>query len=212
MNVGMLPETWSFVTRFGEAQIVLPLALAPMLPRGQGGQTRALAMRWLAWLGLAVLITTATKVAFIGWGIGSALVDFTGISGHTMFAAAVYPVLLSALAGAGGSGMRNAGIAVGCAIAFLVGVSRVVLGAHSVSEVVAGWLLGGAVAAAVLVRGAPFASRAGALLPVLVALWLSWMPAAAPASNTHSLVTQLALALSGHDRPHTRSDLWGVAR
>ena len=42
--------------------------------------------------------TTASKVAFIGWGLGLSALDFTGISGHAMIASAVYPLLLGTLA------------------------------------------------------------------------------------------------------------------
>lgn len=53
---------------------------------------------WLVGLGLASLATTASKVAFMGWGIGLPEIDFTGISGHTMLAMAVYPLLFATLA------------------------------------------------------------------------------------------------------------------
>jgi membrane-associated phospholipid phosphatase len=201
---------WAFISRFGEAQIVLPLALVAMLARVRSPDTRSAALRWLAWLALAILVTTATKVAFIGWGLGSARLDFTGISGHTMFATAIYPVLLSRILG------RRRGVdfggALGCALAFLIGWSRLELGVHSVSEVLAGWLIGGAVCVGVLARGVPLASRVGAMLPVVTALWLSLMPVTAPASNTHSMVTRLALTLSGHAQPYTREALRGVQR
>ena len=43
----------------------------------------------------AALITTVTKVAFIGYEVGYAPLDYTGISGHAMFAAAVLPVSIA---------------------------------------------------------------------------------------------------------------------
>ena len=198
---------WGFITRLGEAQIVLPLALASVLACMRAPDARPAAMRWLAGVCLAVLVTTATKVAFIGWGLGSAELDFTGISGHTMLSTAIYPVLLSRWTGRGV--LSRMGVVVGCMLAFAIGWSRVELGAHSVSEVVAGWLVGGVVSAGVLARGSALATRVGAALPVFVALWLTLMPATAPASNTHSIVTRLALKLSGHERPFTRGAMLG---
>jgi len=44
-------------------------------------------------------------------------------------------------------------------------------------------------------------------LPVGVAAWLAIIPAHAPASTTHDMVTRLALKLSGRDTPHTRAEL-----
>jgi membrane-associated phospholipid phosphatase len=196
---------WNLITRLGAAQIVLPLALATALTRVRSPGARPLALRWLILLSLAVLVTTASKVAFIGWGFGSAELNFTGVSGHTMLAAAVYPLLLPALTCTAPKTVRYCAFALGCAIAFLVGISRVVLGAHSVSEIVAGWLVGGAVCAGVLARGTPMAAPFDARLPVVVALWLSFMAAAAPPLNTHSIVTRLALELSGRAHPYTRS-------
>src|SRR4051794_29091837 len=94
------PATWYFwhsVTRLGEAQVVAPLTLLMGLSHARSLELRADALRWIALLGVAVLLTTVSKVAFIGWGIGSAALNFTGISGHTMFAAAIYPPLISAI-------------------------------------------------------------------------------------------------------------------
>jgi hypothetical protein len=89
---------WYLFTRLGEVQILLPAALLAMLVLSRRADTRPLATLWLGLLTLGALLTTASKIAFIGWGIGSAALDFTGISGHTMFAASVYPLLLGTLA------------------------------------------------------------------------------------------------------------------
>ena len=110
------PAFWHPLTRLGEAQLLLPALLlaAVWLARSPGGGR--LAGWWLATTGAAALLTTATKVAFIGYGVGYAPLDFTGISGHAMFAAAVLPplVLLAGstglAAGVGGAaGVRGAG-------------------------------------------------------------------------------------------------------
>jgi hypothetical protein len=45
------------------------------------------------------------------------------------------------------------------------------------------------------------------LIPAGVALWLVVTPAHAPPSQTHSIVTQLSLKLSGHATPYTRADM-----
>lgn len=83
---------WHVLTRLGEAQILLPLALLAGLALMRTAQARPQAVRWLSLLLAAAFVTTLSKVAFIGWGIGWRAFDFTGVSGHAMFAAAVYPV------------------------------------------------------------------------------------------------------------------------
>lgn len=158
-------------------------------------------------LGLATLLTTASKVAFIGWGVGWPALNFTGISGHAMFAAAVYPLLLGTLSSRAGPTGRRLAVIAGSLLALLVGVSRMVIGAHSGSEVLAGLLLGRAASAAALALIRLPADLISPLIPAAVALWLALTPAHAPPSQTHSMVTQLSLKLSGHATPYTRADM-----
>jgi membrane-associated phospholipid phosphatase len=214
------PQTlaaWQLFTRLGEMQLLLPAAAAVLLLMlSQPGQ-RSRALHWLARLSAAALLTTATKLAFIGWGIGSAALDFTGISGHALFASATHPLLLAALVSAVWSGRTpkawsNAwrlGALAGMALGGAVAVSRVVVDAHSVSEAVAGVLVGGWVGLLVL-RMQPLPAAPVRWLAPLVALWLVAAPLVAPASQSHALVTRLALALSGQSRPYTRDMLRAV--
>lgn len=198
---------WHLVTRLGEAQVALPLALLLAASRARNQEARPAAFRWIALLAMAMLVTAASKVAFIGWGIGSATLNFTGISGHTMFAAAIYPPLIWAIANGTTARARRLAIAAGAVVALLVGVSRVVLGAHSFSEVLAGWFAGGLVALGMLDAGIPVPARLGVTMLAVAALWMTLMPAAVPTFDTHSLVTRVALQLSGHQRPYTRRAL-----
>ena len=205
---------WHLLTRLGEAQILLPAALLTLFALCRRAESRPLLGWWAAGLAGAVLMTTVSKVAFIGWGLGWPAMNFTGISGHAMFAAAVYPLLLGALANGAptvsprlSSSMRHGALACGGLLALLVGVSRVVVGAHSSSEVVAGLLLGGCVSAGALAWQRVPAQRISPLVPAAALLWLALAPTHAPASNSHASVTQLALALSGHSRPFTRGDM-----
>lgn len=198
---------WHLVTRLGEAQILLPAAALAILALVDQRQGRPLARRWLVTLVAAAVLTTASKVAFIGWGIGWAALDFTGISGHAMFAAAVYPLLLGTLAPARPRFVPGLAIAAGAALALLVGVSRVTVQAHSWSEVAAGLTLGGAVGMVSLMRGSLTDFRVRLWVPLASAAWLLVMPIQAPASTTHALVTQVALALSGRPNPYTRDEL-----
>src|SRR5476651_1130096 len=102
---------WVAVTRMGEAQILLPAFVAGALwlafarPAGARGRVadgnahahdhpaRGAALRWVAGIFATTFVTTASKVAFLGFGIGIAALDFTGFSGHSMYATAILPVL-----------------------------------------------------------------------------------------------------------------------
>jgi len=209
---------WFAITRLGESEILLPafmagalwLALAhPALARGAawGGDARAHpvrteAWRWLAGIVAGTAITTVSKIAFLGFGIGSAALDFTGFSGHSMYSMAVLPVLFAIVFGRGGA-------FTGTALALLVMVSRVMTGAHSWSEALSGALIGAGIAGwtlALYLRH-PSAVRAPWWLPVALAAWLVFVPWRAPPSHTHQLVVALSLKLSGRTQPYTRHEL-----
>lgn len=195
---------WTLITRLGEAQLLLPLMLLAVLwLLLQRGPARA-ALGWLAATVLAAGLTTASKVAFIGYGWGLPALDFTGFSGHAMFAAAIWPPLLRLAAAAWWPAQPRRGVLAGGALAVLVAVSRVQVGAHSWSEVLAGLALGGAASAAALSAGhwprLALTRLAPLALAGLLVLGVAW----APASRTHDWVTRLALASSGRSVPFQR--------
>lgn len=196
---------WHLLTRLGEGQILLPAALLAALMLLRRPEGRPLVAWWMTLLGAGALVTTASKIAFIGWGIGWPELNFTGVSGHAMFASAVYPLLLGTLASSAPRWGEHLAIVAGCALALLIGASRVMVGAHSVSEVLAGLLVGGMVSAAALALARMPRAPIGPVIPAVVALWLTLMPIHAPASRTHSVVTKVSLMLSGHQTPYTRS-------
>lgn len=86
------------------------------------------------------------------------LADATSLSfpsGHAMGTMIVYPLVGFLLVRAA---QRRIGLAAGVALALLIGATRVLLGVHWLSDVIGGWLLGGAwacVTLALLVRGEP---------------------------------------------------------
>ena len=198
---------WTLITRLGEAQILLP-ALAGVLAWFVWRlKASPVAATWLACIGLATLLTTVTKVAFLGWGVGYAPLNFTGVSGHAMFAAAVLPVLCATVASTAAPRWRPLAVVGGLALAALIAWSRVKVGAHSPAEAVAGWAVGSAASALALGMAAAPRSHAPKALLVGLAVWMVVTPASAPRSRTHDWVTQLSLALSGRDQPYTRQML-----
>jgi len=203
----MTPEFHSFwhtVTRLGEAQILLPALAVVLVWFALRPQSRPVAAVWLGCIGLAALLTTVTKVAFIGWEVGYAPLDFTGISGHSMFAAAVLPVLAGTAASAASPRIKLLALIASYGFAALIAVSRVTTGAHSVSEAIAGFLIGSiASLLALRLATAPRTQAPKALLAGLLA-WMVLTPAGAPPSRTHDWVTHLSVTLSGREQPYTR--------
>ena len=158
-------------------------------------------------LSLAVTATVITKLAFFGWGIGVALFDFTGISGHTLLSMAVLPVLFTLLQKQNQKRLKLAGTFFGLLIGTVVSASRVVIGVHSISEVVIAWLLGVAVVAMTLnTLQLPFQRRRFVFLAPLVLL-LAFSTPTSSYMPTHDWEVKIALLLSGRDKPYTRRDL-----
>ena len=204
-------DYWSLVSRFGAASVLLPAFAVAVCALWWARQHAALRV-WLPTLALAVVVTLASKLLFFGWGIGSARLDFTGVSGHAVLAASILPVLGNGLLLGAGRRVRFAGAVLGLLLAVVVGVSRVALSAHSWSEVVAAWLLGGAVSALTLPALRPgvvrphWPVRAAPLL-----LLLALAPGGATYLPTHAWEVDLSLWLSGRARPYTREQLRSAA-
>lgn len=198
---------WHLLTRLGEFQILLPATLLVMAPLVRRAGTRPLAFGWIGALALATLLTVASKLAFMGWGIGSAPFNFTGISGHAMFAAAIYPLTLGILASKLPPLVQHAAVGMGFCLAAMVAVSRVVVGVHSESEVLAGWLLGGAASVCTIVQATLARDVMGPVIPLLVLSWFLISPVHAPQLQTHTWVTRVSLALSGKPKPYTRTEM-----
>ncbi|MGF6608006.1 hypothetical protein OKW45_002906 [Paraburkholderia sp. WSM4175] len=201
---------WYSITSLGGAGLTLPLALAIALWLAVGYSWR-LAGCWLALLGTAIGVVTVTKLAFLGWGVGVRELDFTGVSGHSMLSTAVYPVALFLMLLPARRAVRLLGVLGGLAAGLAVGLSRVVLSAHSPSEAATGCLVG-ALAALVFVRIA-WDAEPGRLsaLPVAVSLMVLAILMHGVHVPTQRWVTHIALKVSGHDRPFIRA-IWRSPR
>jgi membrane-associated phospholipid phosphatase len=152
----------------------------------------------------------ASKLAFIVWGVGIRSLDFTGVSGHAARAMAVVPIIFLLGLRQAAPRARVAGVMIGVLLAMLVAISRLALHAHSVSEVVAGCMLGGAAGA--LFIGTYDQSRLaapGRLVVVLSVLACIAATALKPAPTQRWMIAS-ALYLAGHDRPYIRHT-WKMA-
>ncbi|MBN3757574.1 phosphatase PAP2 family protein [Paraburkholderia sp. Tr-20389] len=196
---------WYLITNFGGAGLTLPLAFAIALWLAVGYSWR-LAAGWLFLLGVAVALVTATKIAFLGWGIGVRVWDFTGLSGHAMFATAVFPVAAFLVLLSAPPAVRIAGVVLALLGGAAVGLSRVIIEAHSPSEAITGCIVG-ALAALVFVRIAWNATPPGRLpvAPVVLSLMILMLGLHKLHLPTQRWVTHIALKVSGHDRPYVRA-------
>jgi len=201
---------WYSITSLGGAGMTLPLAFAIALWLALG-YTWRMAAGWLLLLGTAIGVVTVTKLAFLGWGVGVRELDFTGVSGHAMLSTAVYPVALFLMLLPTRTVPRLLGVALGLVAGIAVGLSRVVLSAHSPSEAVTGCLVG-AFAALIFVRMA-WNAEPGRLsaLGVTASLMVLAVLMHGVHVPTHRWVTHIALKVSGHERPFIRAK-WKAVR
>jgi membrane-associated phospholipid phosphatase len=133
---------WLAISNLGDAALMLPLAIVctAWLTRSLTGARVA-----FVWSGLligAMTVVGLSKILYAGSGLQIEAIRFRMISGHTMLASAVWPVLLVLTFQDGSANRHRAALWSGIAIATLIGVSRVRDEAHSVSEVIAGGTLG----------------------------------------------------------------------
>ncbi|VTU16676.1 PAP2 superfamily protein [Variovorax sp. PBL-H6] len=203
-----LPDDfWYSITWFGDSGFLLPVAAWIAVWLGVRTATRPIAWRWLALFGAAGALVAASKIAFMGWGIGSAMLNFTGISGHTMLSASIWPVAFWLVAAHWQPRVRAAAAALGWAFAALIGLSRLAIYAHSKSEVAAGFLLGAAVSGFFLWRQNHRPPRLHwVLLLISIVSPLLFLRPGTPAP-THDALGVIAVRLAGTDRPFTRDDL-----
>ena len=200
--------TWRTLTWLGDSTLLLPAAAAVGLALVFTRGWFRLALRWAVAFGSTGFLVLATKVAFVGWGIGSASADFTGISGHSALAAGFWPVLGWLAVDRRSAPLRGCAIGLGVALALAVGYSRLTLSAHSTSEVITGLALG-LLASAWFLRTALRRPRPGfSLAPLAIGMTLALIALlhGRPAPTT-PLIEKLVVRALGISQPFTRHDL-----
>ena len=136
--------TWHSLTWFGDSNLLLPAGAALALAIFASANTREFTLRWIFAFGLTGSVVLVSKVAFLGWGWGSESLDFTGFSGHTALSACFWPVLAWFTCARCRPGVRKLTIGMAYLLAMGIAISRLMLEAHSTSEVVSGGLVGSA--------------------------------------------------------------------
>jgi membrane-associated phospholipid phosphatase len=154
-----------------------------------------------------VALVIVTKALFIGWGVGDRTLDFTGISGHAMLSAAIFPTAVYLVLHRRSLRARWAGAVAAALIALAVATSRVLLNAHSISEVVSGVGLGFLISAVFLLlsRRLPDPHLRGRVLLIVfgllvVLLYGQRLP-------TQHWIREAALSVAGRERPFIR-EVW----
>ena len=195
---------WWHITSLGGLFVCGLVALAALVLLGLARRWQ-LAAWWSALFAGAMLLVIGTKVGFIGWGIGSQEFDFTGFSGHAARAASVFPVAFYLMFHSESRRLQNAGVLFAVACALLITYSRVVVGAHSVSEAASGFALGLLVAAAFIA----LARRAGDFRPSAIvvggAIAILTLAPRGEFVQSESFMVPLAIYLSGNDHPYMRT-------
>jgi membrane-associated phospholipid phosphatase len=197
--------SWMTITRLAGITVTAPVALAIAALLTLEGERR-LALLWCLLFAAGLSLVVLTKMAFIGWGIGIRPLDFTGASGHAMRAMALAPVILYLVLQRAPRHVRTTGVLAGYAFGVIIGISRIVLHAHSASEVVAGWLLGVVVSlgficiAGSLQKPVFNAARIAAGMAALFLVAVYGQPISA-----QSWLTKATLYISGHDKPFVRA-------
>lgn len=161
---------------------------------------------WCLLIGMGMVIVVVSKIVFLSWDWGICSLDFTGFSGHATRAMAIAPVFLYLALNHASRARQRTAVLLGVAFGLVIGVSRLALHVHSISEVVSGWMLGGSIAFLFIWSGNNLQNfelkKYAAMIGVLM---LSVLPAPG-AGATQKVLVDVSLFLSGHETTFSRQD------
>lgn len=200
------PTIWHNLTSAGDSAVLLPLIAWISVWLIVPAQTRRDGWRWLLAVAVCGGVVTLSKLLFMAWDVGLPGLDYTGYSGHSALSALVWPSVAALLARRGGLTVQLAAIGVGVVLALGIAVSRIVLKAHSASEVLLGFTLGLTIAGW-LVLARPVAQRASPRAIALLAgvsllLVLTFYGRVFPSQH---YLKQIALTISGREQVFRRA-------
>ncbi len=200
---------WRTLTYFGDSILLIPTAVIIALILPWKSDNRRTVWYWLLAFGLAGLLVSLSKILFLGFGIGSARFNFTGFSGHSAMSATLWPVMLWLVSGRWPNPLRLLAIGVGYFIPLMVGFSRLVIHAHSASEVATGLLLGFTLSSAFLLsqrrtalKGFSWPQVGAAFLVPLLLMGHGRI------ATTQQFLERFSADLAGLEKPFTRADLF----
>jgi membrane-associated phospholipid phosphatase len=154
-----------YLTDFADQAVILPLVLATAVALAMQGWRRG-AVIWLFVVAVTFVTMVVLKVMFLACTPLFGPIDVHSPSGHVAAATVVSGGLAAML-----SGRRVSILPAALLAAIVIGISRLVLGMHSLPEVILGALVGLAGAAALLrLAGAPPRLDIAPLVAVVVAV------------------------------------------
>jgi membrane-associated phospholipid phosphatase len=152
-----------FLTNFADQAVILPVVFAIAIVLAMQGWRRG-ALVWLGVVFITFGLMLVLKLGFLACAPLTGPIDIHSPSGHVAAATVVCGGLAALL-----TRRRTSILPVAMLAAVVIGVSRLVLGMHSLPEVVLGGLVGLAGATALLALAGPTpALRPGRLLAVVV--------------------------------------------
>lgn len=98
---------WQLISFFGDSTVLLPSAAALFIVLMLRKTSRLLAWQWSLLFGITGAIVCASKLAFMGWGLGIRELDYTGFSGHSALSAAFWPIFLWLLSARFSAGLQK---------------------------------------------------------------------------------------------------------
>ncbi|MDZ7277940.1 phosphatase PAP2 family protein [Pantoea eucrina] len=201
--------SWKTLTYFGDSMLLIPTAVIIALVLPWKSDNRRSVWYWLLAFGLAGLLVSISKILFLGFGIGSARFNFTGFSGHSAMSATLWPVMMWLVSGRFSAAWRTVTIGIGYLIPLLVGLSRLVIHAHSLSEVLAGLALGFTLSSAFLITQRHTALKGFSLGQISLALLLPLLLLThGRVATTQQFLERFSANLAGLEKPFTRADLY----
>lgn len=203
--------SWHIVhilTYFGDSMLLIPTAIIMAILITWKNSDRRAVLYWALAFCAAGAIVSLSKIAFMGFGLGSVRYNFTGFSGHSAMSATLWPVMLWLLSGRFSATARGFAVSIGYLIPLMVGASRLVLNYHSTSEVVAGLILGFTLSTAFLVsqRRAELKGFSTAQLCIALILPLLLLGHGRIAT-TQQFLQRFSEKIAGIDHAWTREDL-----
>lgn len=198
----------------GDLELTLPLAAAAGAWMLAARAWRA-AGAWVLLYSGVIALVGGSKIAYLGWGLDIAVLDFKAFSGHAAGVTAVYPVLGYLLCRPAGRSCALAATGAGLALGLVMAVALVGQEEHAVAEAATGWLLGAAASLGTVFQAehrAPYQARAQAerrgVVPGLAAAVCGVAVFFASASLMQSAhvgywMIKLAMVLSGNAQPYS---------
>lgn len=198
---------WNLLTYFGDSMLILPTGITIAFFMLWKADSPATTLIWLITLGISGFAVSISKLLFLAWGIGSSTFNFTGFSGHTTMSATLWPVMFWLISQRFQHDRRRLMIAVGYFVAIMVGISRLALHAHSVSEVISGLVLGSLCSGIFLYTQRSRDMRYFTFTPLLILLILPLsLMSFGKKAPTQQLIEHLATQITGK-QPWTRAKL-----